>query len=82
LPAPSRWHRGELIVAALQQRLTAKRIYQDLVVDHGFTGSYWAVNRYVKCLEKKNDLPFRRMETPPGFYEGPVMNLVSASGNG
>ncbi|MCA9151057.1 MAG: IS21 family transposase [Planctomycetales bacterium] len=57
----------ELIVAALQQRLTAKRIYQDLVVDHGFTGSYWAVNRYVKCLEKKDDLPFRRLETAPGY---------------
>jgi hypothetical protein len=54
-------------VAALEQRLTAKRIYQDLVVDHGFTGSYWAVNRYVKCLEKKDNLPFRRIETAPGY---------------
>ncbi len=57
----------EAIVASLEQRLTAKRIYQDLVVEHGFTGSYWAVNRYVKCLEKKDHLPFRRLETPPGY---------------
>ena len=38
----------ESIVAGLKQQLTAQRIYQDLVTDHGFSGSYWSVNRYVK----------------------------------
>lgn len=30
----------ESIVAGLKQQLTAQRIYQDLVTDHGFSGSY------------------------------------------
>lgn len=56
----------DAIVAGLEQRLTAQRIYQDLVVDHGFTGSYWSVNRYVKHLHTRTEIPFRRMETAPG----------------
>lgn len=56
----------ESIVAGLKQQLTAQRIYQDLVTDHGFSGSYWSVNRYVKSLRKRSELPFRRMETAPG----------------
>ena len=32
----------QVIVAGLEQRLSAKRIYQDLVTDHGFEGSYAA----------------------------------------
>ena len=56
----------EAIVAGLKQQLTAQRIYQDLVIDHGFSGSYWSVNRYVKTLRKRPELPFRRMETAPG----------------
>ena len=55
-----------VIVAALEQRLTAQRIYQDLIAEHGFTGSYWSVNRYAKRLHARNDFPFRRMETTPG----------------
>lgn len=54
------------IVASLEQQLTAQRIYQDLVTDHGFSGSYWSVNRYVKRLRKRVELPFRRMETAAG----------------
>ena len=56
----------DAIVAGLEQRLTAQRIYQDLVVDHGFTGSYWSVNRYTKRLRTRTEIPFRRMETAPG----------------
>ena len=56
----------QVIVAGLEQRLSAKRIYQDLVTDHGFEGSYWSVNRYAKRLHKRTELPFRRMETAPG----------------
>lgn len=56
----------EAIVAGLSQQLSAQRIYQDLVIDHDFSGSYWSVNRYVKSLRKRRELPFRRMETTPG----------------
>lgn len=56
----------DVIVTGLEQRLTAQRIYQDLVIDHGFAGSYWSVNRYAKRLRKRTEFPFRRMETAPG----------------
>lgn len=56
----------ESIVAKLQLDLSAKRIHQDLVIDHGFTGSYYSVRRYVNKLEQGSPLPFRRMEAPPG----------------
>lgn len=56
----------EAILAAVEQRLTSQRIYQDLVVEHDFTGSYWSVNRFVKRLRKRTQLPFRRLETAVG----------------
>lgn len=56
----------EAIVARLQQELSAKRIHQDLVTEHGFTGSYYSVRRYVSKLLQGHPLPFRRMEAPPG----------------
>lgn len=56
----------EQIVTALEQGLSAQRIYQDLVSEHGFTGSYWSVNRYVQRLGKSSLLPFRRLEVAPG----------------
>lgn len=56
----------EAIVAGLQAQLSAQRIYQDLITDHGYSGSYWSVNRYVRSLRKRPELPFRRMETAPG----------------
>ncbi len=46
--------------------LSAQRIYQDLVADHGFTGSYYCVRRFVHRLEESHDLPFRRIECGPG----------------
>ncbi|WP_145083147.1 hypothetical protein [Aureliella helgolandensis] len=46
----------QVIVAVLEQRLSAKRIYQDLDTDHGFEGSYWSVNRYAKRLHKLRSL--------------------------
>jgi len=56
----------ETIVAKLEQGLSAKRIHQDLVTEHGFTGSYFSVRRYVNKLEQAQPLPFRRMEALPG----------------
>ncbi|KGA93422.1 hypothetical protein LptCag_0035 [Leptospirillum ferriphilum] len=47
--------------------LTAQRIFQDLVADQGFTGSYSSVKRFVRRLEEKTPIPFRRMEVDLGF---------------
>ena len=55
----------EAILSKLQQGLTAQRIYQDLVGD-GFANAYDSVKRYVRKLDKKEELPFRRMECAPG----------------
>ena len=46
--------------------LSAQRIYQDLVAEHGFTGSYYSVRRFVRSLEATQELPFRRLECGPG----------------
>ena len=56
----------ELIRAKCDRGLTAQRIYQDLVADHGFVGTYYCVRRFVRRLEGARDLPFRRIECDPG----------------
>ena len=55
-----------VILAKLESGLSAQRIFQDLVVDHGFQGKYYSVRRYVAELCQSTPLPFRRMEVPPG----------------
>ena len=55
-----------VIVAKLEQGLTARRIFQDLVGEHGFTGSYYSVVRFVRRLGVRAELPFRRIECGPG----------------
>ena len=57
---------GTLIQAKFDLGLTAQRIYQDLVAEHGFTGSYYSVRRFVRRLEATHELPFRRLECGPG----------------
>jgi transposase len=59
-----RWR--EVIETKLDAGLSAKRIHQDLTSEHGFTGSYWSVQRFVRALSAKTPLPFRRMECAPG----------------
>jgi transposase len=54
------------IGAAVQAGLSAQRIYQDLVRDHGFSGAYGSVKRFVRRLVQVHELPFRRMECGPG----------------
>jgi transposase len=54
------------IEAAVGVGLSAQRIYQDLVCDHGFTGSYQAVKRFVRHLRETQPIPFVRMEVEPG----------------
>ncbi len=56
----------EVIESKLDQGLHARRIYQDLVEEHGFAGSYWSVMRFVRRLGRTRELPFRRMECEPG----------------
>ena len=57
---------AEVIAAKLESGLSGKRVWQDLTADHGFTGGYDAVKRYVRRLGTKSALPFRRMEVEPG----------------
>lgn len=56
----------ELIEGWCKKRLSAQRIYQDLVFEHQFTGSYQSVKRFVRKLEGATPLPYRRMECEPG----------------
>lgn len=56
----------EAILAKLGQGLSAQRIYQDLVAEHGFTAKYHSVRRFVAGLKTSTPLPFRRMEVAPG----------------
>jgi transposase len=55
-----------VILAKLEQGLSAKRIHQDLVAEHGFAGQYHSVRRFVRRLGQATPLPFRRMECAPG----------------
>jgi transposase len=54
------------IEAAVAVGLSAQRIYQDLVGEHGFTGSYQAVKRFVRHRRQIQPVPFARMEVEPG----------------
>src|SRR5262249_9689608 len=69
-PAPGRPSDCEpwraTIQAKLDLGLSAQRIHQDLVSEHGFTGSYYSVRRFVRHLEATLELPFRRLECGPG----------------
>lgn len=62
--ACSSWR--DVIQSKLDVGLTAQRIFQDLVTEHGFTGSYYSVRRFVGRLGAKSELPFRRLECGPG----------------
>lgn len=55
-----------VILAKLEQGLTAQRIWQDLVAEHGFPALYHSVRRYVRKLARTSPQPFRRMECAPG----------------
>ncbi|MGE0480403.1 MAG: IS21 family transposase [Vicinamibacterales bacterium] len=55
-----------VILAKLEQGLTAQRIWQDLTAEHDFADSYQSVQRFVRTLGAATPLPFRRMECAPG----------------
>jgi transposase len=54
-----------VIADKLDHGLTAQRIYQDLVSDHGYGGSYYSVRRLIRKLSGVTPTPFRRMECEP-----------------
>jgi transposase len=56
----------EQIEQALERGLSIQRIYQDLVSERQFAGSYYAVRRFVLRRVGSQELPFRRMECAPG----------------
>lgn len=56
----------KVIESKLDQGLHARRIYQDLVEEHDFRGSYWSVMRFVRRLGQTRELPFRRLECEAG----------------
>lgn len=56
----------EWIEEALLRGLHGVRIHQDLVAEHGFTGSYSSVRRFIQSLQARTPTPFRRLETDPG----------------
>jgi transposase len=63
-PSAAQAWRG-IIIEKLDRGLCAQRIYQDLVSDHGYTGSYYSVRRLIKKLTGVTPTPFRRMEYEP-----------------
>jgi transposase len=56
----------EPIAVALAAGLSVQRIYQDLVAEHQFAGSYHAVRRFVLRHHGGTELPFRRLECAAG----------------
>jgi transposase len=57
---------SEAIGGKVELGLSAQRIYQDLVEEHGFGGSYDAVKRYVGKFRKGQPVRVWRMECLPG----------------
>ena len=54
------------IISKLEQGLTAQRIWQDLIVEFGFSAKYQSVRRYVARLQQKTPQLVRRMEVAAG----------------
>jgi len=55
-----------VILAMVGRDLSAQRIYQDLVADHGFRSTYDSVKRFVRKQQTRRPWPMRRLECPPG----------------
>lgn len=55
-----------IIRRKLEQKLSAQRIYQDLVVEYGYQASYDSVKRYVRKLKAKTPRLYARIHTAPG----------------
>ena len=55
-----------VIEAKLEDGLSAQRIYQDLVAEHGFKGAYTSVRRCVARLKASEPQRVWRLESQPG----------------
>ena len=55
-----------VIVKKLDAGQSAKSIFQDLVTEHNYTGSYDSIKRYIRKLKNKHPKLYARIETPPG----------------
>jgi hypothetical protein len=55
----------EIILAKMEEDLSAKRIWQDLT-ESGASVGYDSVRRFIQRLGRVRSLPFRRMECGPG----------------
>lgn len=56
----------EVIVPLFEKGLTAQRIYQDLRLEHRFTGAYESVKRFLAGLRAVAPVPVHRVEAQPG----------------
>ncbi len=56
----------EIIVPLFEKGLTAQRIYQDLRLEHAFTGAYESVKRFLAGLRAAAPVPVHRVEAQPG----------------
>lgn len=57
----------KVILAKLEQGLSAQRIFQDLAAEQGYRGGYDSVKRFVRRLGASQPLPARRLECAAGF---------------
>lgn len=56
----------EFIEAELNKGRNAKAIFEDLVMHHGYDGSYDAIKRLARTLRKRESKLSCRFETEPG----------------
>ncbi|MEN6424139.1 MAG: IS21 family transposase [Phycisphaerales bacterium] len=74
----------ELVLAKLEQGLSAQRIFQDLVDEHGFKAAYDSVKRFARSLGREAALPMRRIERDAGYEAqvdfGQGARIVTAEG--
>lgn len=56
----------DVMLKKLDAGQSAKSIFQDLVTECDYIGSYDSVKRYIKKLKNKHPKLYARLETPPG----------------
>lgn len=56
----------DIILKKLDVGQSAKSIFQDLVTESGYVGSYDSIKRYIKKLKNKHPKLYARIETLPG----------------
>ena len=57
---------NDIIVKKLEAGQSAKSIFQDIVTEYDYSGSYYSVKRYIKKLKNKHPKLYARIEMPPG----------------